>query len=61
MPFITGEVVPNSAGSHPFKVVFKHDGTLLEEWGVQSVAEGEQQIVETLRELRKKAEEDGDT
>ena len=50
MAFLTGDVVPNPGGELPFKVVFKQGETVIVEWPVQSQAEGEQQIVEFIRE-----------
>lgn len=59
MAFSTGEVVPTPDGPLPFKVVFTTAGEVVAEWSVESMAEGEQQIVAVLRDLRRKAEEEG--
>lgn len=60
MAFSTGEVVPAPGGQTPYKVVFKQGETVLSEWPVSSVDEGEAQIVELLRGLRRHAVEEGD-
>jgi hypothetical protein len=49
--FATADVVPNPGGEKPFKVVFKPGFTVLSEWPVSSVEEGERQIVRVLRGL----------
>ena len=50
MAFVTADVVENPGGEFPFKVVFKQGETVLGEWPVETQAEGEEQIVETIRE-----------
>lgn len=50
-PFATADVVPNPGGEKPFKVVFRQGVTVLSEWAVSSVDEGERQIVRVLRAL----------
>jgi hypothetical protein len=49
MAFVTGEVVPTPGEEYPFSVVFKQGDKVLADWPVQSVAEGEAQIVEALQ------------
>lgn len=53
MVFVTGEVVPSPKGLQPYKVIFKRKGVVLSEWPVESIAEGEAQIVAALRGLGK--------
>ena len=50
MAFVTADVVENPGGELPFKVVFKQGETVLGEWPVETQAEGEEQIVEMIRE-----------
>jgi len=57
MAFVTGEVVEDSGGETPFKVVFKQGDTVLAEWGVDSKEDGEEEIVAAIRGL---SEEGGD-
>ncbi len=52
MAFVSGEVVPTSGQKQPFKVVFSQGNTVLSEWPVNSVQEGEAQIVKALRGLK---------
>jgi hypothetical protein len=51
MAFFTCEVVPNQSGVLPYKVVFKHLRSVLGEWPVSSVAEGQAQIAAALRAI----------
>lgn len=51
MAFVTADVVENPGGELPFKVVFKQGETVLGEWPVETQAEGEEQIVEMIREV----------
>jgi hypothetical protein len=51
MAFFNCEVVPNLSGLLPYKVVFKRLGSVLGEWPVASIAEGEAQIAEALRSV----------
>jgi hypothetical protein len=50
MAFVTADVVPDTGGEAPFKVVFKQGETVLVEWPVESQAVGEQQILEFIRD-----------
>jgi len=50
MAFLTGDVVANPGGELPYKVVFKQGETVIVEWAVESQAQGEEQIVEFIRE-----------
>jgi hypothetical protein len=51
MAFAIADVVPNLGGEKPFKVVFRQGMTILSEWQVSSIEEGERQIVKVLRTL----------
>jgi hypothetical protein len=51
MAFFTCDVVPNTSGLLPYKVVFKRDDAVLGEWPVGSIAEGEAQIADALRSV----------
>lgn len=59
MAFLTGEVVPIPDGSMRWKVVFKTGGSVAAEWPVESLKDGEEQIIAVLSDLRRKAEEEG--
>jgi hypothetical protein len=50
MAFVTADVVENPGGELPYKVVFKQGETVLGEWPVETPAEGEEQILEMIRE-----------
>ena len=60
MAFVTADVVENPGGELPYKVVFKQGETVLGEWPVESQAEGQEQIVELLRDVIGDEDEDGD-
>jgi hypothetical protein len=50
MAFVTADVVENPGGELPYKVVFKQGETVLGEWPVETQTEGEEQIIEMIRE-----------
>jgi hypothetical protein len=58
MAFFTFEVVSNPSGLLPYKVVFKGDGSVLGEWPVGSMAEGEERIAAARRSISDLAPED---
>jgi hypothetical protein len=58
MAFVTGEVVEDTGGETPFKVVFKQGDTVLAEWGVDSKEDGEEEIVAAIRGLSEEGDED---
>jgi hypothetical protein len=60
MAFLTADVVANPGGELPYKVVFKQGETVLGEWPVETQAEGEEQIVELVREAIADDDEDED-
>lgn len=51
MAFITADVVPVEGEEHPFKVVFKHGDAILAEWLVESVEDGQAEMLEAVRGL----------
>ena len=55
--FVTGEVVATPDEELPFAVVFKRGDEVLAEWLVESVADGEAQIIEALKGLVEHDEE----
>jgi hypothetical protein len=59
MAFSTGEVLATPGGSQPFKVIFTTDGKVTAEWPVASEGDGEKQIVEVLKGLKKIAVDEG--
>jgi hypothetical protein len=60
MAFLTADVVANPGGELPYKVVFKQGETVLGEWPVESQEEGEQEIVELIRDIVGDDEDDDD-
>ena len=58
MAFVTGEVVEDTGGETPFKVVFKQGDTVLAEWGVDSKEDGEEEIVAAIRGLSDEDDEE---
>lgn len=60
MAFLTADVVENPGGELPFKVVFKQGENVLAEWPVESQAEGEEQIVELIRDAVEDDDDEGD-
>jgi len=51
MAFLTADVVPSDDEEQPFKVVFMRGGDIIAEWLVDSQEEGEEQLLEAVREL----------
>ena len=65
MAFVTADVIPSDDEEQPFKVVFMRGDEILAEWLVDSQEEGEEQLLEAIRELgededREDGEEDED-
>jgi hypothetical protein len=58
MAFLTADVLANPGGELPFKVVFKQGQSVLAEWPVESQAEGEQQIVDVVRDAMEDDDDD---
>jgi hypothetical protein len=59
MAFLTADVVPSDDEEQPFKVVFLRGDEILAEWLVDSQEEGEEQLLEAVRELGA-SDEDGE-
>ena len=60
MAFLTADVVENPGGEMPYKVVIKQGETVLGEWAVESQADGEQQLVEFVRDAIEEQGGEGD-
>jgi hypothetical protein len=60
MAFVTGDVVPVEGEEHPYKVIFKHGDAVIAEWLVESVEDGQAEILEALRGLVDDDDEPGD-
>lgn len=59
MAFITADVIPSDDEEQPFKVVFMRGDEIVAEWLVESQEEGEEQLLEAVRELGA-GDEDGE-
>lgn len=51
MAYITADVVPSDDEEQPFKVVFMRGDEIVAEWLVETQEEGEEQLLEAVREL----------
>lgn len=60
MAFVTADVIPSDDDEQPFKVVFMRGDEIIAEWLVESQEEGEEQILEAVRELGEDEDEDRD-
>jgi hypothetical protein len=60
MAFMTADVIPSDDDEQPYKVVFMRGDEIIAEWLVDSQEEGEEQILEAVRELGEDADEDRD-
>lgn len=61
MAFVTADVVSDPGNDPPFKVVFMQGKTVIAEWPVESVKEGEQEIIEFIKSsMEDDEDEDGD-
>ena len=60
MAFVTADVIPSDDEEQPFKVVFMRGDEILAEWLVDSQEEGEEQLLEAIRELGDGDERDED-
>ena len=60
MAFLTADVVPSDDDEQPFKVVFMRGGDIIAEWLVDSQEEGEEQLLEAVRELGASDDDDDD-
>jgi hypothetical protein len=59
MAFITGDVIPDPHGSRTFRVVFRAGPETIVEWTVYSEILGKAQIIEGLKEMRSRYDEEG--
>jgi hypothetical protein len=60
MAFLTADVVPSEDDEQPFKVVFLRGSEIIAEWLVDSQEEGEEQLLEAVRELGASDNDDED-
>lgn len=60
MAYVTGDVVATPGGETPFKVVFKQGETVIVEWPVDSKKEGEEDMVEFIKDAFEGDEDDDD-
>lgn len=60
MAFLTADVVENPGGELPYKVVFKKGETVLGGWPVESQEEGQEDILDLVREAIADEAEDDD-
>jgi hypothetical protein len=60
MAFVTGEVVADSGGETPFKIIFKKGETVLAEWPAKTQQAGEERIVAAIRGLMEEEGEEGE-
>ena len=51
MAYLTADVVPSDDEEQPFKVVFLRGTEIIAEWLVDSQEEGEEQLLEAVKEL----------
>jgi hypothetical protein len=58
--FITGEVVRVEGEEHPYKVVFKHGDAIIAEWLVESIEDGQAEMLEAIRGLVDDDDDDND-
>ena len=56
MAFITGDVIPDPQG---FRVVFKHGAETIVEWTVYSEILAKAQIIEGLKAMRNRYDDEG--
>jgi hypothetical protein len=59
MSFVTAAVLPTPGKERPFAVMFVQDGIILLQWPVDSVEEGERQIVDAMGGLQEYAKKNG--
>ena len=60
MAYLTADVVPSDDEEQPFKVVFLRGTEIIAEWLVESQEEGEEQLLEAVKELGASEGDDGD-
>lgn len=60
MAFLTADVIPSDDDEQPFKVVFMRGSEIIAEWLVESQEEGEEQLLEAVKELGASDDDDED-
>lgn len=60
MAFLTADVIPSDDDEQPFKVVFMRGAEIIAEWLVESQEEGEEQLLEAVKELGASDDDDED-
>ena len=60
MAFITADVVAVEGEEQPYKVVFKHGDAVIAEWLVESVEDGQAEMLEAVRGIVDDDEDDDD-
>ncbi len=60
MAFVTADVVSDPGNDPPFKVVFMQGKTVIAEWPVESVKDGEQEIVEFIKSSMEEDDDEED-
>ena len=60
MAYLTADVVPSDDEEQPFKVVFLRGTEIIAEWLVETQEEGEEQLLEAVKELGASEDDDGD-
>jgi hypothetical protein len=58
MAFVTGDVIPDPHGSPTFRVIFRAGSETIVEWTVYSEIFGKAQIIEGLKALRSRYDEE---
>ncbi len=60
MAFLTADVIPSDDDEQPFKVVFMRGAEIIAEWLVETQEEGEEQLLEAVKELGASDDDDED-
>jgi hypothetical protein len=60
MAFLTADVIPSDDDEQPFKVVFMRGSEIIAEWLVETQEEGEEQLLEAVKELGASDEDEED-
>ena len=60
MAFLTADVIPSDDDEQPFKVVFMRGAEIIAEWLVETQEEGEEQLLEAVKELGASDEDEED-
>ena len=60
MAYLTADVVPSDDEEQPFKVVVLRGTEIIAEWLVETQEEGEEQLLEAVKELGASEGDDGD-